>query len=168
MKAAAGPVAKAEAADAADIPDGMPVSGILEAGPGFPSISAPRARQGARRAEPRDHGLEREADVRLQSRLKRAGAAWRQELAPRKSRRPPPHTGYPTRSVRISIRHRLAAAKTAPAFRCKPPSGTPPDAKTSPLARLIASSSKDGGIQARRPFVPVPRSPHLRQTNPHH
>ncbi len=91
MKAAAGPVAKAEAADAADIPDGMPVSGILEAGPGFPSISAPRARQGARRAEPRDHGLEREADVRLQSRLKRAGAAWRQELAPRKSRRPPPH-----------------------------------------------------------------------------
>ncbi|MGB6663570.1 MAG: hypothetical protein WBD78_05770 [Methylocella sp.] len=35
MKAAAGPVAKAEAADAADIPDGMPVSGILEAGPGF-------------------------------------------------------------------------------------------------------------------------------------
>ncbi|MGB6666594.1 MAG: hypothetical protein WBE62_17785, partial [Methylocella sp.] len=43
----------------------------------------PRARQGARRAEPRDHGLEREADVRLQSRLKRAGAAWRQELAPR-------------------------------------------------------------------------------------
>ena len=43
-----------------------------QVGARVPSILAARARQGARRVEPRDHGLEHEADVRPQRRLKRA------------------------------------------------------------------------------------------------
>jgi hypothetical protein len=47
-----------------------------QSGARIPSILAPRARQGAPRVEPRDHGLEYEEDVRPQPRLTRPCAAW--------------------------------------------------------------------------------------------
>ncbi len=40
-----------------------PVFGIIKSVAGLPAVSAARARQGARRVEPCDHGLESEADV---------------------------------------------------------------------------------------------------------
>ena len=49
-----------------------PVFGIIKAALGFRQF-APRARQGARRVEPRDHGLEYEEDVRPQPRLRGIG-----------------------------------------------------------------------------------------------
>jgi hypothetical protein len=42
----------------------------------IPSIFVARARQGARRVEPRDHGLEYEEDVYPHPRLTRPCAAW--------------------------------------------------------------------------------------------
>src|SRR5208337_1442097 len=45
----------------------------------IPSIFVARARQGARRVEPRDHGLEYEEDVCPHPRLTRPCAAWRRE-----------------------------------------------------------------------------------------
>jgi hypothetical protein len=66
-------LAKAEAADQADVPDGLSIPAELErrkvrveklaAARATMSVSAARARQGARRVEPCDHGLESEADV---------------------------------------------------------------------------------------------------------
>src|SRR5450759_1604681 len=66
-----------------------------QSGARIPSILAPRARQGARRVEPRDHGLEYEEDVRPQPRLTRPCAAWRRE-----SRRLPSIGEITTRSGR--------------------------------------------------------------------
>ena len=64
----------------------------------IPSIFVARTRKSARRVEPRDHGLEYEADVRPQPRLTGACADWRN------SRRPDPrsiggrHNAFWTRS----------------------------------------------------------------------
>ena len=44
-----------------------PVFGIIKSVLGFRQFSAARARQGPRRVEPRDHGLEHQADVRPQT-----------------------------------------------------------------------------------------------------
>ena len=65
-----------------------------QSGARIPSILAPRARQGARRVEPRDHGLEYEEDVRPQPRLTRPCAAWRRE-----SRRLPVNRGRSQRDL---------------------------------------------------------------------
>src|ERR1019366_5626271 len=71
-----------------------------------------RARQGARRVEPRDHGLEYEEDVRPQPRLTRPCAAWRRE-----SRRLPvnrrDHNAIWTPP---KVRRKLAEAKSSSAF----------------------------------------------------
>ena len=81
-----------------------------QSGARIPSILAPRARQGARRVEPRDHGLEYEEDVRPQPRLTRPCAAWRRE-----SRRLPggDHNAIWTPP---NVRRKLAEAKSSSAF----------------------------------------------------
>src|ERR1019366_1352447 len=83
-----------------------------QSGARIPSILAPRARQGARRVEPRDHGLEYEEDVRPQPRLTRPCAAWRRE-----SRRLPvnrrDHNAIWTPP---KVRRKLAEAKSSSAF----------------------------------------------------
>src|ERR1019366_7745193 len=78
----------------------------------IPSIFIARARQGARRGEPCDHGLEHQTDVRPQPRLTRPCTAWRRE-----SRRLPvirrDHNAIWTPP---NVRRKLAVAKSPFAF----------------------------------------------------
>ncbi len=65
-----------------------PVFGIIKSVLGFPCVFDARTGKGARRVEPRDHGLEHQANVRPQPRLRRAEA--RPKCASRLSARAPP------------------------------------------------------------------------------
>jgi hypothetical protein len=78
----------------------------------IPSIFIARARQGARRGEPCDHGLEHQTDVRPQPRLTRPCTAWRRE-----SRRLPVIRGdHNAIWTPPNVRRKLAVAKSPFAF----------------------------------------------------
>jgi transposase len=83
-----------------------------QSGARIPSIFVARARQGARRVEPRGHGLEYEEDVCPHPRLTRPCAAWRRE-----SRRLPRSIGEITkRSGRHQTSGEAGEAKSSSAF----------------------------------------------------